>query len=66
MTTVRLTVDPNQTAQEEAELVARLAAAITESTGEDTLAFELQHSEQLRIAGTEVAERLQLSARWSG
>lgn len=63
MTTVRLTVDPHQTPQEEAELVARLAAAITESTGEDRLAFELQHSEP---PGTDWAERMQHTSRWAG
>jgi hypothetical protein len=64
MTTVRLTVNPHQTPQEEAELVARLAAAITESTGEDTLAFELEASGQL--PGDDWVERMQHTARWSG
>jgi phenylpyruvate tautomerase PptA (4-oxalocrotonate tautomerase family) len=65
VTTVRLTVDPQQTPREEAELVARVAAAIAESTGTDTLSIELERSEHVRVAGTSVADRMQGSARWS-
>jgi phenylpyruvate tautomerase PptA (4-oxalocrotonate tautomerase family) len=65
MTTVRLTVDPQQTPREEAELVARVAAAIAESTGDDNVLIELERSEHLQVAGTSVADRLQGSARWS-
>ena len=63
MTTVKLTVDPNQTPAEEAQLVARVAAAVAESTGENTVAFELAKSESVAVAGT-VAERMAASARW--
>jgi phenylpyruvate tautomerase PptA (4-oxalocrotonate tautomerase family) len=65
MTTVRVTVDPQQTPREEAELVARVAAAIADSTGEDSVVVELEASEQVRVAGTTVANRMQGSARWS-
>lgn len=65
MTVVRLTVDPGQTLREEAELVARVAAAVTESTGADSVTIELERSEDLHVAGTSVADRMQGSARWS-
>lgn len=65
MTTVRLTVDPGQTPREEAELVARVAAAVAESTGTDSVTVELERSEDLHVAGTSVADRMQGSARWS-
>ncbi len=64
MTTVKLTVDPYQTPAEEAELVARVAAAVAESTGDSTVAFELAQSEDVAVAGT-VAERMSSAARWS-
>ncbi len=64
MTTIRLNVAPDQTPQEEAELVARVAAAIAESTGVDTVAFELHKSEQVKVEGT-VADRITRGARWS-
>ncbi len=64
MTTVKLTVDPQQTPQEEAELVARVATAVAESTGVDTVAFELSSSEQVRVRGS-VADRMGAAARWS-
>lgn len=65
MTTIRLTVDPQQTPREEAELVARVAAAIAESTGDEQVVVELERSEQVRVEGTTVASRMQGSARWS-
>lgn len=64
MTTVKLHVDPDQTPEEEARLVARVAAAVTEHNGADSVQFELVHSEQLRMGGT-VADRMQGSDRWS-
>jgi len=65
MTTVKLTVDPDQTPQEEAELVARVAAAIAASTGSDDVAIEVERSELVQVRGTRVATRMQGSARWS-
>lgn len=64
MTTVKLTVDPNQTPEEEARLVARVAAAVAESTGDDLVAFELERSERMQVAGG-VADRMSRGARWS-
>ncbi len=65
MKSIRLTVDPQQTPKEEAELVARVAAAIADSTGDDQVVVELEASERLHVAGTTVAHRMQGSARWS-
>lgn len=65
MTNVQLTIDPGQTPEEEAALVARVAAALVEETGEEDVRIELTSSEQVRVAGTGVAERMQSSARWS-
>jgi phenylpyruvate tautomerase PptA (4-oxalocrotonate tautomerase family) len=64
MTTIKLNVAPDQTPQEEAELVARVAAAVAESTGVDTVMFELVKSEQVSVSGT-VADRMSRGARWS-
>ncbi|HWB71306.1 MAG TPA: hypothetical protein VG452_03745 [Egibacteraceae bacterium] len=65
MTTVKLTVAPDQTRQEEAELVARVAAAVAESTGADTVAFELSRSEEVTVTGP-VADRMSRGTRWGG
>lgn len=62
-TTVRLTVAPDQTPEEEAALVARVAAAVAESTGEDHVTFELTASDQVRVEGN-VADRISRGARW--
>ena len=64
MTVIKLNVDPQQTPQEEAELVARVAAAVAESTGSTEISFELVKSEQVEVSGS-VAERMNNSARWS-
>ena len=64
MTTIKLTVAPDQTPEEEARLVARVAAAVSEATGVDEIRFELEKSENVRVEGT-VADRMSGSARWS-
>jgi hypothetical protein len=64
MTTVKLTVDPHQTPEEEAQLVARVAAAVAESTGAEVVSFELERSEHVRVSGG-VGERMARGARWS-
>jgi hypothetical protein len=64
MTTVKLTVDPHQTPEEEARLVARVAAAVAESTGADVVNFELERSEHVTVPGG-VGERMARGARWS-
>ena len=64
MTVIKLNVDPQQTPEEEAALVARVAAAVAESTGSDEISFELTKSERVEVSGS-VAERMKGSARWS-
>ena len=64
ITTIKLTVEPGQTPREEAELVARVAAAVAEDTGDDTVNIELISSEHVTISGT-VADRMLGAARWS-
>lgn len=64
MTTIKLHVAPDQTPEEEAQLVARVAAAVAESTGDDTVSFEIVKSEQVQVSGS-LADRMQGSARWS-
>ncbi|MDP8978184.1 MAG: hypothetical protein M3N17_06350 [Actinomycetota bacterium] len=65
MTTVRIQIDPQQTPEEEMRLVARVAAAVAETTGEETVAFELQSTEHVVVTGS-VADRMHSSSRWSG
>ena len=64
MTVIKLNVDPQQTPEEEAALVARVAAAVAESTDSDEIRFELTKSERVEVSGN-VAERMKGSARWS-
>lgn len=64
MTVIKLNVDPQQTPEEEAALVARVAAAVAESTGSQDISFELTKSEKVEVSGN-VAERMKGSARWS-
>jgi hypothetical protein len=64
VTVVKLTVDPHQTPEEEARLVARVAAAIVESTGDEMVTFELEHSQNVKVEGG-VADRMSRGARWS-
>lgn len=63
MTTVKLTVDPQQTPEEEAQLVARVAAAVAESTGEDIVAFELTKGEHVHV-NHGVGDRMSRISRW--
>ncbi len=63
MTTIRMTVDPQQTPSEEAALVARVAAAVAETTGSEEIAFELTRSEHVAVSGS-VADRMAASSRW--
>ena len=64
MTVIKLTVPPDQTPAEEAALVARVAAAVAESTGADTVTFELVRSDEVKVEGT-VADRMHAGARWN-
>lgn len=60
---VTLPSEPGTTPAEEAALVARVAAAVREETGQD-VSLHLEDSEHVTVRGT-VAERLQGSSRWS-
>jgi hypothetical protein len=64
MTTIKLTVPPDQTPAEEAALVARVAAAVAESTGATDIRFELETSEEVRMRGA-VGDRMSGGARWN-
>ena len=64
MTIVKLTVDPHQTPQEEAELVARVARAVAEETGDEMVQFELEKSEHVHV-NQGVGDRMGRGARWS-
>lgn len=64
MTTVKLMVDPYQTPREEAELVARVAAAVAGETGDDMVSFELVKSEEVHVSNG-IADRMGRLARWS-
>jgi phenylpyruvate tautomerase PptA (4-oxalocrotonate tautomerase family) len=64
MTVVKLTVEPDQTPEEEAALVARVAAAVSESTGDDTVSFEITKPEDVSVSGS-VADRMTRGSRWS-
>jgi hypothetical protein len=63
-TTISLTVDPGQSPAEEAELRARVAAAVAEDTGDADIDVHLIHTEHVTIHGA-VADRMQGAARWS-
>ncbi|MEE8603158.1 hypothetical protein [Euzebya tangerina] len=64
MTTIKLTVPPDQTPAEEAELVARVAAAIAESTGETDITFQLTKTEEVKVAGA-IGDRMAVGSRWN-
>ena len=65
MTVVKLKVDPTQTPEEEAQLVARIARAVAEDTGDETVQVELTRSEQVSVPGP-VGERMSMGSRWGG
>lgn len=61
MTVIRVNVPPDQTPEEEARLVADIAAAYTESTGSDEVTVEVQRPEEVDYRS--VAARA--TSRWS-
>ncbi len=63
MAKIKLNVPPDQTPEEEAELVARVAAAIMESTGDEHIEFELNKPEEVDYQA--VSHRTELSSRWT-
>ena len=63
MTTIKITVPPDQTPAEEAALVARIATSIAEATGETNITFELEKTEEVRIPL--IGDRMSAGARWN-
>lgn len=63
MQTVKLVIPPDQTPEEEAQLVADVASAIAESTGADTVNFEFEESEDVKYQA--LHQRTHASDRWN-
>lgn len=64
MPKIKLNIPPDQTPQEEAELVARVAASIIETHGEDAdIEFELTSPEEVDYRA--VGQRTEQSSRWN-
>jgi hypothetical protein len=59
---IRLNVPPDQTPEEEARLVAEIAASYTESTGSDEVTVEVQRSEEVDYRSVQA----RFSSRWAG
>lgn len=62
MNVIRLKVPPDHTPEEEAALVAEVAASFEESTGSADVTVEVERSEELDFNSL----RAQTSSRWSG
>ena len=62
MNVIRLKVPPDHTPEEEAALVAEVAASYEESTGSDDVTVEVERSEELDYRSLQA----QTSSRWSG
>jgi phenylpyruvate tautomerase PptA (4-oxalocrotonate tautomerase family) len=62
MSVIRLNVPPDHTPEEEAQLVAEVAASYAESTGSDDVTVEVTRSEEVdhRALGAHA------SSRWAG
>lgn len=60
---IKLTVPPDQTPDEEAALVAKVAEAISSRTDADQIHFELETSEEVSYQA--VHQRTQASDRWN-
>ena len=61
MTVIRVNVPPEHTPEEEAKLVADVAAAYTESTGSGEVTVEVQRPEEVDYRSVSTGA----SARWS-
>ena len=61
MATIRVNVPPEHTPQEEAQLVADVAAAYVESTGSDDVVVEVERPEEVDYR----AVRTSGSSRWA-
>ncbi|MBS3941489.1 MAG: hypothetical protein KG028_11060 [Actinobacteria bacterium] len=57
---IRLNVPPDHTPEEEADLVAAVAASYTESTGSDDVTVEVNRTEEVDYRSTSAAQ----SSRW--
>jgi phenylpyruvate tautomerase PptA (4-oxalocrotonate tautomerase family) len=57
---IRLNVPPDQTPDEEAQLVAEVAASYAESTGSDEVTVEVTRSEEVDYRSIQT----QASSRW--
>ena len=64
MTKITLTVPPDHTPDEEAALVARVAAAVTAETGREDVTVELLRSEEVTVAGP-IGDRMAAGSRWN-
>lgn len=62
MNVIRVNVPPDHTPEEEAALVAEVAASYTESTGSDDVTVEVNRSEELDYRHVPAAH----SSRWAG
>jgi phenylpyruvate tautomerase PptA (4-oxalocrotonate tautomerase family) len=60
MSVIKLNVPPDHTPEEEAELVARVAASFEESTGSKDVTVEVERSEEVDYR----AVQAQRSSRW--
>ena len=63
MTKFKLQVPPDQTPDEEAQLVAEVAAAISARTGDDEIHFELEQPEEVSYQA--VMQRSRDTDRWN-
>ena len=63
MTTIKLNVPPDHTPEEEAALVARVAAAYESSTGRSDVNVEVNRPEEVDYQA--VSDRTHASSRWS-
>ncbi|GGI06302.1 hypothetical protein [Egicoccus halophilus] len=59
---IRLNVPPDQTVEDEAALVAAVAASYTESTGSDDVTVEVRRSEEVDYRAVAAMQ----SSRWAG
>lgn len=59
---IRVNVPPDHTPEDEAALVAAVAASYTESTGSDDVTVEVNRSEEVDYRSIAAAQ----SSRWAG
>ena len=61
MSVIRLKVPPDQTPEEEAALVAEVAASFEESTGSDDVTVEVERSEEVDFRSLQAGS----ASRWT-